>query len=128
MNQHMTNHVYKSTAQTFTHGPILLNKSGLKVVKYYWSVDTRAIFDTDRLVVTWLSEYLLFSFHCFDGEDDFSLVGVVEVFVADLLGDHSALDLGAPLSDQAEPNSHQRVDVSGLKETRKEPMQNVGNW
>lgn len=60
-----------------------------------------------------------YSFHCFEVEGDFSLVGVVDVFIADHVGDHSALDLGLFLSDQAEPNSHQRVDVSRLKKRRK---------
>lgn len=38
----------------------------------------------------------------------------MDVFVADLVRDHSALDLGLLLSDQAEPNGHQWVDISRL--------------
>ncbi|KAG7222377.1 hypothetical protein INR49_016332 [Caranx melampygus] len=44
----------------------------------------------------------------FNVEDDFPLVRVVVVLIADLVGDDSALDLGIFLSDQTEPNSHQR--------------------
>lgn len=58
------------------------------------------------------------SVRCFEVKDDFSLVGVVDVLIADLVRDHSALDLGFFLPNQAEPNSHQRVDVSRLKERR----------
>lgn len=68
---------------------------------------------------------LLFSFQCFEVERDFSLIGVVVVFVADLFGDHSALDLSVFLSDQAEPNSHQRVDIGRLKKRRKEAKQTL---
>lgn len=68
---------------------------------------------------------LCFSFHCFDGEDDFSLVGVVVVFVADLLRNCSALDLCLLLSNQAEPNSHQRVDVSRLKKKKKKEIMQI---
>lgn len=54
-------------------------------------------------------------FQRFEVEDDFPLVGVVDVLVADLVRHHSALDLGSSLSDQFEPNSHQRVHVRGLR-------------
>lgn len=60
----------------------------------------------------------IFSFQSFECEGDFSLVGVVEVFIADLFGDHSALDLGVLLFDQVEPNSHQRVDIGRLTKRR----------
>lgn len=69
---------------------------------------------TGELGYTRTSFLFCFSFHCFEVEDDFPLVGVVDVLVADLVGDHSALDLGGHFSDQAEPNSHQRVDVGRL--------------
>lgn len=59
---------------------------------------------------------LCLSFHCFEVEDDFPLVRVVVVLVADLVGDDSALDLGVFLSDQTEPNSDQRVDVGRLRD------------
>lgn len=48
-------------------------------------------------------------------EDDFPLIGVVDVLVADLVRHHSALDLGSSFSDQVEPNSHQRVHVRRLR-------------
>lgn len=67
-----------------------------------------------------------FSFFCFEVEEDFPLVGVVDVLVADLVRDPSALDLGGHFSDQAEPNSHQRVDVGWLEKKKKEV--NVDCW
>lgn len=59
-----------------------------------------------------------FSFQSFEVEDDLSLVAVVDVFVADLVGDDSALDLGALLPDQVEPHCHQWVDISRLNKKR----------
>lgn len=48
-------------------------------------------------------------------EDDFPLIGVVDVLVADLVRHHSALDLGSCLSDQVEANSHQWVHIRRLR-------------
>ena len=92
---------------------------------------TYPVFDTDRWHDDGISENLEYhplclSFHRFEFEDDFSLVGVVEVFVADLVGDHSALDRRLLLSDQAEPNSHQRVDISRLRKRSQAAVQIVG--
>lgn len=39
----------------------------------------------------------------------------MDVFVANFVSDHSALDLGLFLLDQAKPDGHKRVDVGRLK-------------
>lgn len=60
-------------------------------------------------------KYLCASFQRSEVKDDFPLIRVMDVLIADLVGHHSALDLGSFLLDQVEPNSHQRVHVRGLR-------------